>query len=96
MIEKMDTLIFESEIRQKINEIIDTVNSLSALSWAVKPGMPLNGTWMPGPIVDEDIDPIFLEVHTPPPIKADDITKVNDVYRKTNNLISELEDRLCR
>ena len=80
MIKKMETLIFENEIREKINEIIDVLNCMALNA---KHGMPPGGTWMPGPVVDEDIDPIFLEVHTPP-------------KREKDNLISELEDRMCR
>ena len=85
MIEKLpifNEIMATYAIREKINEIIDVLNSTSS---TVKAGMPLNGTCLPGPIImdEEDIDPIFLEVHTPP-------------ERAKDNLISELEDRMCR
>ena len=83
MIKKMETLIFENEIREKINEIIDVLNCMALNA---KHGMPPGGTWMPGPVVDEDIDQIFLEVHTPPV----------PIDQKEGNLILELEDRMCR
>ena len=73
MIEKLKYVCYpnsrpnpEVVLAKKINEIIDILNSISGM---VKAGLPLNSsTWMPGPPVidEEDIDPIFLEVHTPP------------------------------
>lgn len=80
MIDKITRHNNISEFIEKINEIIDTINSMSP---TLRASMPLNNTWMPGSVVDDDIDPIFFQVYTPPVIKS-------------VNLISELEDRLCR
>jgi hypothetical protein len=85
MIKKLEPFISECDVKQKINEIIRTINLLSGM---VNLNTPLNknGTWIPGTIVDEDIDPIFFDVNTPPPL----------IKQRPINLISELEDRLCR